>query len=73
MMGRMLDPKPTLSRARSATSARLRGMELPDCFASATVAAEAHLLARRTLRRGDAADLRRAADKARRLEGSVRP
>jgi hypothetical protein len=60
--------KSALTSARQATSATLRGLELPDCFASATVAAEASILARSDRRLADAADLRRAADKARRLE-----
>jgi hypothetical protein len=60
--------RPALSAARRSTSAKLRGLELPDCFAAATVAAEANILARSDRRIADRADLRRLSDKARRLE-----
>jgi hypothetical protein len=59
----------TLTATRRKTSRLLRGIELPDCFAAATVAAEAAILARAPSdrRAADAADLRRLSDKARRV------
>jgi hypothetical protein len=62
----MQSPRP-LTAARLSTSAKLRGLELPDSFASATVATEARELARPVADRRPA-DLRRAASKARRVD-----
>ncbi len=62
---------PTLTTARRRTSQRLAGIELPSCFAEATAAAEAHLIARRESgyrRIADRKDARRLAAKCRRLE-----
>jgi hypothetical protein len=65
MLG-MTSPTPkTLATARRSTSVRLRGLELPEAFASATVAAEAHALTRDNAR---PADIRRAAAKARKVD-----
>jgi hypothetical protein len=61
----MQSPSP-LTAARLSTSAKLRGLDLPDAFVSATVATEARELARPAADRRPA-DLRRAASKARRV------
>lgn len=57
--------------SRHRTSALLRNVELPDCFALATVASEAHILARPPSKRrlADRRDLKRLGDQSRRLEG----
>lgn len=51
-----------ITRARRETSTRLRGAEIPECFANATIAAAA-----RDVKRGR--DARRLADKVRRIVG----
>lgn len=62
----------TATTTRRRTTRKLSGLELPDCFAAATVAAEAKLLAKTPKERtgADKRDLRRLADKARKLEGT---
>jgi hypothetical protein len=58
-----------LTKTRRSTSAKLRGSELPNCFAVATVAAEARTLAKSPEARtvGERNDLQRLARKARRV------
>jgi hypothetical protein len=58
------------AKARAATTRAIAGLELPDCFAAATVAAEARLLAVAPSDRTVAQkrDLRRIASQAARLE-----
>lgn len=51
-----------ITRVRRETSARLRGLALPDAFVNATIAAAA-----RDVKRGR--DARRLADKVRRIVG----
>jgi len=53
---------------RRRTSRALSGLALPAAFAAATVAAETVLRERTHRRPGDTKDLRRVADKARKLE-----
>jgi hypothetical protein len=64
-----------MTKIRQSVSARLRGLELPESFAAATVAAEARTLAKRPQdrTRGEVNDLRRLRDKARRLDVSGLP
>ena len=60
-------PSPAQTHARRSVSAKLRGAELPEAFAEATVAAEETLRTRAYRRLGDAADTRRTAAKARKV------
>lgn len=64
------NPHETIARARAATTRAIAGLELPDCFSAATVAAEARLLAVAPSDRTVAQrrDLRRIASQAARLE-----
>lgn len=61
--------RPTPAARRSTTRATA-GLELPDCFATATAASEARLLSKPVAARtrADVRDLRRLASKARALE-----
>lgn len=58
---------------RAATTRKLAGLELPDCFGAATEASTAKLLAKRPSERtaADRRDLRRLSDKSRRIERAV--
>jgi len=59
---------------RASVTRRLRGFALPDAFVQATVAAEAHLLAKSPKARTEAnkRDLKRIASQARRIEQGER-
>jgi len=63
----------TLSRTRAQTTRRMAGVEIPSAFASATIAAEARLLAVPAAERTEAQrrDLRRESRKALRLDSAV--
>jgi hypothetical protein len=54
----------TATRMRQRTSARLRGLEIPEAFANATIAAAARATYRPNVR-----DARRLANKVRRIVG----
>ena len=56
-----------MTRTRRSVSARLRGLELPECFAAATVSSAVKASERK--RRGDRRDYRRLADQVERLQG----
>ena len=53
-----------MTRERQRTSARLRGLVIPECFVAATIATAA-----RETYRGHTKDARRTADKVRRIVG----
>lgn len=59
-----------MTTLKARTTRALAGMALPECFAQATVAAEAVLLARKPSERtvANRRDLKRLASKARKLE-----
>jgi len=58
--------------ARAQVTRKLANLELPDCFAAATVAAEARLLAKAPKERTEAnrRDLRRLSRQANKLEAA---
>jgi len=56
----------TATKTRRATSRKLAGVELPDCFASATVAAAAREVSKPRARR-NARDARRLSDQVTKL------